>query len=265
MRGLVLIAVLESAACTIGNPAYEAIEGAGTSGGETTRGATAEATAETTVVADESSDGQDACELHDPEGLLRMRVRQESGPDMEPDCTEDFRRLPVSSNAFLPNGNIEHVLCDAPACGCMGTTLTIDFEGTLMPPPALTNCGELTLWAHMGPDGCEWGGMMLHEGNTFLPEYIVARTRRLPAFTEQFELADRQWCNDIDECPAAPPGPGRYSLTIFEQSVSVEDSPQTIGVPFLDGGAPVPYSFVNRISSITPQCELQLAWTAQRE
>jgi hypothetical protein len=270
MRGVASIGVLGVAACTVVNPAYET-SGDGESGvvgGDTTEAAT---TADT-LAGTESSGGPAECELPDARPLL-IELRDHEAQPLAPDCSglEPVRRLPLGRNIFSASqGTITHVPCDVQECPCPSATgpSTVIELGDDVPfaeDIPLPDCGRVELWPTKPPEPCEWAGVVLYEGQDSLPKYIASRTLEatpldLGAGPLTLELRG-EGCAGLPET-CEPSDPGGYALGVYDATVMV-GSPDYVDVAFLMGALPERFYFDNRMSAVTRECDLQLAWTAQ--
>ncbi len=269
MRWLAWLAIVGLAGCTAPNPAYRAQ--ADESGPESTSSSST-GLAETT---DTSTGELATCEVHTP---LPLAIRVlEGGVPRAPECTADggtVTWIAEGNNVFPPPKNrIEHRVCTPATCPCLGDppTITVELGDVAFSEDlGLPDCGQLALWTRLGPDGCEWAGAVLYDGDNALPEYIASNTLYVPplvligpepltlGLAEDDPCAELELCNDIAF-------PGRYALDILGQAtVTAEQPPAYIDVAFVMGGTSETYLFDNRMSSITRACELQVAWTAQR-
>jgi len=266
MRGLVGIGVLGIAACTADNPAYQAEGGGGESGpvGETVEETTAPAstTAETTVDGESSGDVP-TCDLHDPRPL-QIRVYDERG-EIEPPCGSNDGMLLLDAGGTLFEGNvIVHPECLAEELGCLctGPETRIEIEGLDELPAGVPSCGPITLWATEGPEGCVWGGVFMQPQGGLAPGFIAARTRQVPPLGPAFELGlARDPDDEGNACrgDCEPHAPGRYQLDVVGTPVPADGLSRFVEVAFLPG-APLLYEFENRMSSVTEECEEQVAW-----
>lgn len=263
MRGLACIGVLGVVGCIVGNPAYQAEDG----GVESDSGSASEAEGETMPGGSDSSSGggEEICELH-PERPLDIRLR-EGDVFMRPDCTNpEPLWLGQGGNQFPPMEDfvvIQHSQCMEPICPCTGESESdlfieigpdVQFADTLLP-----DCGDVALWPMIDAAGeCQWGGVVLFHETQVMPDYIASRTLDVPPFALTLGLVDDATC-DTPECMGTPPG--RYALQVYEDEVDAEQPAIPVDVPL---GLGEVFIFDNRMASVTRECELQLAWTAQR-
>lgn len=278
MRGLVLVSVsvsmLAAAACHVPNPAYETSDG----GPADTGSDPSDTAVEQSEGAAEGSSGEPICMLH-PDGKLAIRVM---GPDgaRNPDCTTGQPlQLPVSANYYPGNDNIvehcpmETCTCDPMTCMCddcecpdgAKTIIHLGDDPVFMDGGVgLPGCGHITLWPRMGPEDCEWGGLLLYRGMSQLPDVIASNSLDVPPImltnTLTLSLDEDEPCPGFDACPGTLPPPGRHVLNVMGEAISVEQSPPLVGV----FGDLVQFAVDNRMSSVTTACRPEVSWLAQR-
>lgn len=266
MRGLAWVAVAGLVGCSATNPAYQVD---GESGPEPTTTATSSAEAS----AGDSSSGDMVCQVH-PQRPISISLSTEDGVALLPDCSQPgiVTRLGQGNNQFPPGLPIQHRDCGA-SCPCMdGPSVFIELGPNVMfaDDLPLPGCGDIALWSYRAPDGtCEWAGIVLYDGGDALPEYIASNTLSVPplAFLGPqaltLGLVEPEPCEQLAGCDASP-SPGRYALDILGQTtVAAEPPPAFVDIEFLMGGTIETYLFDNRMSSVSPACEVQVAWTAQ--
>lgn len=264
MRGLGGIAVLGLVACTAANPAYQA-EGGGV---EDESASASETAGETTPGGSgSSSGGEEVCELH-PEQPLQILLR-EGDVVMRPNCDNpEPLWLGQGNNLYTTeNGTIviRHAKCPEPAvCSCTGDREndrvieigpSVQFAEDVNRP----GCGDVALWPMVGADGeCHWGGVVLFHETQAMPDYIASNTLDIPVFALTLGLVEDGTC-DAPECSGDPPG--RYAIQVYEDEVDAEQPAIPVDVPL---GLGEVFMFDNRMASITRECRLAVAWTAQR-
>jgi hypothetical protein len=261
MRGLACIGVLGVVACTASNPAYQGQD----AGAGNDSGSASETAGGTTPGDSNSSGGEEVCELH-PERPLDILLH-ENGVPMRPTCdTLEPLWLGQGNNYYPPMQDplvIRHSKCPEPAvCPCTGDSeLTIEMgpdvrfgEGLALP-----GCGNVALWPMVDADGeCQWGGVVLFHETQAMPDYIASNTLDVPPFALTLDLVEDGTC-DTPECPGDPPG--RYAIRVYEDEVDAEQPAIPVDVPL---GLGEVFMFDNRMASVTRECELAVAWTAQR-
>jgi hypothetical protein len=266
MRGLGFGSWLVLMACTAPNPGYQLEDGgeAGESGpSDDTTGAVTE------TGADGESTGLAACELHDPRPL-EITVE---GPELQ--CGSVVW-LGVGTNLYFPETTrhmIDHYPCQSDSCANCNPPLEPtyhidlgqDVELQTSVSLSLPSCGEVALWSHMTADGCKWDGVVLFEDSGGLPRVIASNTLEIPPLTVtgadpfMLTLADEAVCSDHELCEQHDRYPGRHAIDILQlRTVTAAEAP-----PLVELAPGFSYVFDNRMSSITEDCELRLAWIAQ--
>lgn len=261
MRGRASVVVgLALAGCTAQNPAYEGTsteQGAGSSSGPTT-------------ASDGSSGGvPQECAPH-PERPITLSVTKDGEP-LPPDCpggAGHVVRFSTGNTIFAP-GSITHLSCDACPCPQGATTIEIDLGDLVLAEGVpLPDCARVEAWTYVEGDACAWGGLVVWDDGSALPEYIAANGLVVPPLALLGQaltlgLEPQAVCTDGEPC-GGDRFPGRYALDVLGQAtVSVEASPTDIAIDFLMGGVSETYIFDDRSSSITEACRPQVAWTAQ--
>lgn len=273
MRYWGCIGMLGLVACTLTNPAYDAAsDDADSEAVGTTEAADTTSDASASSEVSEGSEGPEACEPGDERPLSITLMDHEQQP-LEPDCSgnEPILRLPIGRNIYSASeGTITHTPCDSQECPCANASspsIVIELGGEL--PFAddipLPDCGRVDLWPTQDPARCEWGGVVLYGGLDYLPRYIAGRTLEatpldLGAGPLTLELRGEPCGDGMQSCE--PVDPGVYGLGVYEDTIEM-GAPGYVSVEFLMGAQPVRYYFDNRMATVTPECELRVAWTAQ--
>lgn len=268
MRGLISVFALGLAACTAPNPAYEDSGDLSTSTAETT------STGTSGLATEGDSTGEAVCELHPDERFELLADR--NGLPLDIPCAPANQVVMIAAGSSIFDGTtIIHKQClpDDMNCLCTGTEFRIELSIGGQPAfaPGVPSCGPIYLWSapsRTNADGCEWGGLMMQElveGELVLtPAFFAARTLAVPAIAPTFAL---ELAPEGDSDPACagdcqPHPPGRYQLDVLGSLVPADGLTHFVEVSFLDGLDPTMYIVDNRMSSVTQDCESQLAWTA---
>jgi hypothetical protein len=273
MRELAWLWMLVPLGCTAPNPAYEDSGAGQTDIGGSETGLVV--TVGTVASTDGSGEPVD-CELHVERPLTIARL-DPLGASIDPDCSgaDPYILLPIGRIiTSVAEGKFTHTDCDTDECPCPSATgpeSVIQLAGDMLfeteVPLPLPDCGRVALWPKMGPEGCEWAGVILYRGVTFLPQYIASRTLEvtplnLGAGPLTLELRGDPCTGVAESC--VPYAPGAYGLGVYDHTVTVESSPDyDVYVEFVMGGQPERYYIDNRMSSVTRECEPLVAWTAQ--
>ncbi|MCX4239501.1 hypothetical protein [Paraliomyxa miuraensis] len=268
MRGLFLVWLsswsVGLAACSSPNPAYES----SSAGEDSTQNPTEGTSGTDTAIADESS-GVMACELG-PSQPLAITVDLD-GVVRPPDCSVPYVDFALGANLYASTGDsMVHEQCMPLSCDCaeeppqLNIELAADraFDENI----TLPDCGRVSMWARMGPSGCEWAGVVLWEADEpSVPWYIASRTLGVPPLGHAFmlELEPDEACDGLDACANSGRQPGRYAIDVLGfRTVTMDESPPLIELPFGATGETRAYLFDNRMATLSRDCELEVAWTA---
>lgn len=221
-----------------------------------------------TMPPDASGPGDDCPDQAD----LGLRMLVHAG-DVQalPNCRSSQLSTQPGLAQYPPPDRIELEQCQIPGCEpCSGTTLDIDFDGSVVVPQPLPTCGNLEAWDSIRPSGeCEWAGLIMSSPNTdggLLPSLIVSSTLDVPPLPDlKVELRGIGECGTVEAgtCDGAR-RPGHYALSVGGSMVTVEASPVEVTVDLANGTDPLTYEVHNYVSRINDDCRLQLLWTARR-